>query len=295
MKKIYFLLSFLLFTAVEWTVCAQNAPASQPVVTDSVQAAPAAGLPAEQAQETAATEFSGEELAQKGDSAYQKDNFTAAEKFYLDAIKHGGTSPAVFYNLGNTYYRLGNLGKAVVNYERALKLDPSDTDARENLEFVQGKLTDRQIDDGSIMTNIWNNMVEWYKADTWAWIAILLFAVFIGCAAVYLFCEAVIVRKASFFGGIIVFLFTVVAVLISFSAANRVKSTDYAIILPPAAQLSTSPREAKSQSEQAFLLHEGTKVLIIDSIATGNDDKWYEVRVGARDRAWIKALEVERI
>lgn len=184
---------------------------------------------------------------------------------------------------------------AVVCYERALKLDPTDEYARANLEFVQTKLTDKQIDDGSIMTKVKDSVVESFKADTWAWIAIGLFAIFIGCAAVYLFAVAVPLRKASFFGGMVVFLFTVCAVIISFAAANRVTSHDEAIVLPPAAQLSTTPREARNKNEQAFLLHEGTKVVIVDSIATKSEGKWYEVRVGAKERAWIKASEVERI
>jgi fatty acid-binding protein DegV len=83
--------------------------------------------------------------------------------------------------------------------------------------------------------------------------------------------------------------------IISFSAAKRVENNSYAIILPPSSQLSTTPREARTRSEEAVLLHEGTKVEIIDSIATSADGKWYEVRVGSTERAWIKSGDVERI
>ena len=76
---------------------------------------------------------SGEELAQSGDSAYAADNFVLARELYTEAMKTGGSSAVLFYNLGNAYYRQGNLGKAIVNYERALKLDPTNADARENL------------------------------------------------------------------------------------------------------------------------------------------------------------------
>lgn len=235
------------------------------------------------------------DVVSAADSAYEADNFVMAEQLYKEALARNGASSGLYYNIGNSYYRQGNLGMAVVYYERALKLDPTDTDARENLEFVQGKLTDKQLDDGSIMTKIKERTVTLFKADTWAIISLVLFAIFIACAAAYLFSKVVAVRKVCFFGGIVVFIVTFLAVMASFAAANRVTSNDYAIILPPAAQLSTSPREARSQSEQAFLLHEGTKVLIIDSIATKAGGKWYEVKVGSRNRAWIKASEVERI
>lgn len=234
-------------------------------------------------------------LTEKGDSAYEADNYAQAEQFYLLALKQEGASPSLYYNIGNACYRQGSLGKAVVNYERALKLDPTDEDARANLEFVQSKLADKQLDDGSIMTRISDRTISAFKADTWATVAVSLFALFIACMAVYLFANAVMVRKISFFGGIVVFIATFIAVIISFAAANRKDSSDYGVILPPAAQLATSPREARSQSEQAFLLHEGTKVLIVDSISTATEGKWYEVRVGARDRAWIKAEEIEKI
>lgn len=235
------------------------------------------------------------DYAAMGDSAYSADNFALAEKNYLQAIKVSGTSSVLFYNLGNAYYRQGNLGKALVNYERALKLDPTNSDARDNLTFVKSKITDRQIDDEPWMTSVWNSIVCLLKADTWAWISVVLFALFLAGIATYLFSSVVTVKKISFFGGIIVFLICGVSIVISFAAANRVENDSYAIILPPSAQLSTIPREARTRSEEAFLLHEGTKVEIVDSVSTSADGKWYEVRIGANDRAWIKASEVERI
>lgn len=237
----------------------------------------------------------GEQLAQMADSAYSADNFQMAEQLYLQALKEGGSSSVLFYNLGNAYYRQGNLGKAIVNYERALKLDPTNADARTNLDFVNSKITDKQIDSGSYLDSVWDGTVGMFRPDTWAVIALVLFAIFLGAVAVYIFSSAVTVKKTSFFGGMIVFVVTVVAVVISFAAANRVNSNNYAIILPPASQLSTSPREARSQAEQAFLLHEGTKVEIIDSLATSADGTWYEVMVGHGERAWVKSTEVERI
>lgn len=235
------------------------------------------------------------DYAAMGDSAYSADNFALAEKNYLRAIKESGTSSVLFYNLGNAYYRQGNLGKALVNYERALKLDPTNSDARDNLAFVKSKITDRQIDDEPWMTSVWNSVVCLFKADTWAWISVVLFALFLAGIATYLFSSVVTIKKISFFGGIIVFIICGVSIVISFAAANRVENNSYAIILPPSAQLSTTPREARTRSEEAFLLHEGTKVEIVDSVSTSADGKWYEVRIGANDRAWIKASEVERI
>ncbi len=236
-----------------------------------------------------------EKILQQADSAYSADNYLLAESLYLDALQREGSSSELFYNIGNVYYRQGNLGKAIVNYERALKLDPTNRDARANLEFVNSKITDKQIDSGSYMDSLWQGMVSIFLADTWAILSLVLFAIFLGAIAAYVFSSAIVVKKASFFGGLVVCVLTIFSTIISFSAATRVNSNNYAIILSPSSQLSTSPREARSQTEQAFLLHEGTKVEVIDSIANPGEGMWYEVLVGHGERAWVKASEVERI
>lgn len=235
------------------------------------------------------------QLTMMADSAYTADNYILAEALYCEAISRFGTSSTLFYNLGNAYYRQGNLGKAIVNYERALKLDPTNADASANLEFVKGKIADRQLDESSILDRLWGNLVTGLKADTWAWVSIILFALFLAGALTYLFSSVVIVKKVSFFGGIIVFVVCALSIVISFAAANRATTDRYAVVLPPSAQLSTTPREARNQSEEAFLLHEGTKVEIVDSVTSNVDGKWYEVLVGPGKRAWIKATDVERI
>jgi tetratricopeptide (TPR) repeat protein len=239
--------------------------------------------------------FTAEELAAQADSAYSKDSYAQAEALYLQALKAGGSSSTLFYNLGNAYYRQGNLGKAIVNYERALKLDPTNSDARANLEFVNSKITDKQIDNGSYMYSLWERLVGLFTANTWAVLSLILFTLFIGGAATYIFASGIAVKKAAFFGGLIVLVFTIGSTIVAFSAADRVNSNSQAIILAPSSQLSTSPREVRSQSEQAFLLHEGTKVEIIDSIANPGEGMWYEVVVGRGERAWVKATDVERI
>lgn len=235
------------------------------------------------------------QLTMMADSAYTADNYVLAEALYSEAISRFGTSSTLFYNLGNAYYRQGNLGMAIVNYERALKLDPTNADASANLEFVKGKIADRQLDESSILDRLWINLVTGLKADTWAWVSVILFALFLAGALTYLFSSVIIVKKVSFFGGIIVLVVCALSIVISFAAANRATTDRYAVVLPPSAQLSTTPREARNQSEEAFLLHEGTKVEIVDSVTSNVDGKWYEVLVGPGKRAWIKSSDIERI
>ena len=92
-------------------------------------------------------------LTQQADSAYMQDNFAKATELYLKIAEEEGTSANLYYNIGNCYFRQGKPGMAILYYERALRLDPSDKDARANLEFVNTKITDEPGDRGMFISN----------------------------------------------------------------------------------------------------------------------------------------------
>lgn len=237
-------------------------------------------------------------LAEQGDSAYTADDFQRAAELYTKAAETEGTSSALFYNLGNTYYRMGQLGKAVLNYERALKLDPANEDARTNLAFVNSRIIDRPGDRGSVMSKIVDDTVSSAHSNTWSWLAIGCFTLLLGAIAVYIFSDNVALRKVSFFGGLALLALTIAGIILAVIAADKATTTERAVVIAPSTQLSTSPRQPKDKTEQAILLHEGTVVEIIDSVATPADTInpiWLDVRVDNANRAWISKSDTERI
>lgn len=237
-------------------------------------------------------------LAEQGDSAYTADDFQRAADLYTKAAETEGTSSALFYNLGNTYYRMGQLGKAVLNYERALKLDPANDDARANLAFVNSRIIDRPGDRGSVMSKIVDDTSSAAHSNTWSWLAMGCFTFLLGAVAVYIFSDNVILRKVSFFGGLALLALTIAGIILAIIAADKATSTQRAVIIAPSTQLSTSPRQPKDKTEQAILLHEGTVVEIIDSVATPADTVnpvWLDVRIDNVNRAWISKRDIERI
>lgn len=237
-------------------------------------------------------------LAEQGDSAYTADDFQQAAEFYAKAAETEGTSSALFYNLGNTYYRMGQLGKAILNYERALKLDPTNEDARANLAFVNSRIIDRPGDRGSVMSKIVDAIVSSAHSNTWSWLTIGSFTLLLIAIAVYIFSDNVALRKVSFFGGLALLALTIAGIIIAVIAADKATSTNRAVVIAPSTQLSTSPRPPKDKTEQAILLHEGTVVEIIDSVATPADTVnpvWLDVRVDNTNRAWISKSDTERI
>ena len=242
--------------------------------------------------------ISASSLTQEADSAYMNDDFIKAAKLYEEIAANEGTSSNLFYNLGNAYYRQGKLGLAILNYERALRLDPSNKDARTNLAFVNSKITDEPGDRGMFISNTVNGFACKTPANTWSLIAIGSFVLLLGAIALYVFSSNVRLRKTGFFGGILLLGACILANIMASIATRYSTSHNEAIIIEPSTLLSTSPRTPKDRSEEAMLLHEGTKLEILDSVPTrigSVTTRWYDVKVDNNNRAWVRASAVERI
>lgn len=238
------------------------------------------------------------ELAQKADSAYNKEDYHQAVNLYNRALEDEGISATVYYNLGNAYFRLGDIGHAILNYERALKVDPGFDDARTNLEFANTRILDKPEDDSSFLGNLYDSILESASPDGWAWIAFTSFIVLLAAAAVYIFAQSVLLRKIGFFGGIIMFFLTVGFLVIAFDGAARVNSHDAAIVMTPTTNLTSAPRAPKGKSDKVVPVHEGTRLIIVDSVITPGDEAshmYYDVKINNSTRAWVKASDVERI
>ncbi|MDE5723765.1 MAG: hypothetical protein K2H99_06230, partial [Paramuribaculum sp.] len=118
------------------------------------------------------------------------------------------------------------------------------------------------------------------------------------CVALYILTDTVIIRKAGFFGGILLLLTSAGAMLTALRARNISRADNMAVIIAPSTILSTSPREPKDRNEEAMLLHEGVKLQILDSISERSDTtglKWFDVQIDNNHRAWIKSTDVEKI
>lgn len=232
-------------------------------------------------------------------AAYNKDDFNAALELYMKAAKEDGTSSELFYNIGNTYYKLDKKGMAILYYERALQLNPNNDDARSNLEFVKNKANLNADDGATYWKDSINNMVISQSSSTWGAIAIASFLLFILLLVIYIFVDAVLLRKIGFFGGGIMLVISILANICAFHVKNSSETHNQAIVVIPSATLSTSPRQPKDKTEEAFILNEGTKVTIVDSVSVsatqGNNEKWYDVRADNTHRAWISSSSIEII
>lgn len=232
---------------------------------------------------------------EKANQAYKQELYNEALKLYLQEAKETGVSSALYCNIGDTYYRLKDNVHAVLYYERALLLDPSNSDARFNLEFVRGKMQLPDDAGDSWFSNWVDQTVSRLSSNTWAIIAIITFLLFLAGVAAYLFLDNVLMRKIGFFGGALLIVASILANLAAFHVHQKATGAGGAIVMPEKVTLSTAPREPRDKQEEAFELMQGTRVEVVDSIADKENGKWLQVATAGGHKGWLKAGNIEVI
>lgn len=231
------------------------------------------------------------------DSAYSREQYGEAVRIYQAILDSAGGNADIYYNLGNAHYRHGDVAHAVLNYERALRLDPSHSDARANLQFVNARLQDKPEENNSFLSRLHMSVVTAASANAWAWLALLSFVLLCGAIALYIFSSDIKLRKVGFFGGMMLVVVTVYLIVVAADAASRVTDHSEAIVTAPSTMLNSVPRQPRP-TEKVLPLHEGTKVRILDSISTPDDPvspRYYKITINGSAPAWLRATDVERI
>ncbi|MDE7145098.1 MAG: tetratricopeptide repeat protein, partial [Duncaniella sp.] len=177
-------------------------------------------------------------LIQQADSAYTADNFKEAADIYNHVIQTEGASATLYYNLGNCYYRSGEMGKAILAYERSLRLDPTYDDARNNLKFVNARISDRPGERGTFIGNAIDSVANAAHSNLWAWLAFGAFVLTIAGILAYIFSGVISVRKVGFFGGIVTLITCGIFIFLACRSAAIAVAEDAAIITVPSTILS---------------------------------------------------------
>lgn len=240
---------------------------------------------------------SADDLQKKALADYDNKNYPAAIADYEQLAKQSGVSEEYYFNLGNVYYRSGKKGKAVVSYERALRLNPRYDKARANLDFVNTKIVDNPQADENILAAGVSNVQQALSPTAWAIVAMTVFLLFLAGMAAYTFGSSIMLRKVGFFGGLAMLVVCVIANVFAVKADNAATCRDYAVVMADSTQLSTVGRAPVGKDEMAFMLHEGVKIKKVDSLRADGDAKnlWYKVQTADNREAWIKSTSIEEI
>lgn len=224
----------------------------------------------------------------EGDSAYIKEDYATAIQVY-EALLKDGEAADVYYNLGNSYYKTGEIAKAVLNYERALLMQPGSGDIRANLEVARAKTIDKVEPIPEVFFVSWTkSLINSMSVDAWATWGIVSFILLIVALYFFIFSKQTLLKKIGFVAGIIFLIITVCANLFASQQKERLINRSEAIVMNPSVTVRSTPSESGTS---LFILHEGRKISIKDN----SMKEWKEIRLEDGKVGWIPASAIEII
>jgi len=225
---------------------------------------------------------------EQGNKYYEKENYEAAITNYQSVLNSGKQSAELYFNLANCYYKLHKVAPAIYNYEKALLLNPNDTEIKTNLEFAR-KMA---IDDIKVIPKVgFNKLIQDFTAkyyyDAWALITVIFAFLFLLFFVGYYFSQKTFFKRIFFFGMFLWLVGIGLSAASGFYEKSRMDNERPAIVFAETASVKSEP---KSTATDIFVLHEGTKVYILESIAN-----WKKVELTDETTGWIEESAIKEI
>ncbi len=222
-----------------------------------------------------------ENLFAKGNDHYLKGNYEETINIFESIVEKGFEGKSLYYNLGNAYFRVGKLGLAILYYEKAKKLAPSDEDINYNLAFANSKIVDKiETLPRFFIFDWWENLLALLSVSGWTYLSYFFYLLTLISIACYYFARSLKTQRISFYGGIAVLFLLVISTLLLVVNYNREVNVRYAVITNQEAVTKFSPDQ---NSKDAFIVHEGLKVKAEDTL---ND--WTKIKLIDGKVGWVK-------
>jgi tetratricopeptide (TPR) repeat protein len=224
---------------------------------------------------------------------YSKGEFQKAIDRYQSVLNAGYVSVEIYYNLGNSYFKIHNIKAAILNYEKAKLLDPSDSDIQYNLEMARSFTVDKIESMNEVFFITWLKWVrDLMSASNWGLISLITFFVALGSFLVYLISGRLALRKLGFVLGVVVLVISVISFVMGNQLRKLQTANNTGIIFTPTVTVKSTPAES---GNNLFVLHEGAKVEISTEMSDINKVEWCEIRIADGNKGWIKRSDLERI
>ena len=231
---------------------------------------------------------------EEANALYAQSDYRQASELYaqiIDSAMLQGTMTRqmapVYYNLGTAYFRQQELSKAILAYERCLRLDPRMKDARYNLQFAQSQIIDNITDTHNFFLRTWvRNLRNMLNESVWMWMSIVAFFLFLVGTLFFALARETWLKKSAFYLGILALVISISACCNAASLHARDNTRAEAIITQGIVNAKAAPDRSGTE---LFTMHEGTKVTIREYLG-----EWCNVQVG-NNEGWIKTNCLERI
>ena len=229
-------------------------------------------------------------LWREGVAAYADGRYAEAYESWNAIVTNCGVreNADLWYNIGNAAYAQGDLAHAVLGWERTLRLDPSNSDARYNLDLIQDQLDRIDAVPEFALKRFFRSICDSLGANVWAFLAALLLAAAVLGALWFLRSERKGLRMTGFYAGILCLLLSVTCLGFSLWQHADYASKDAAVVMKARSTVRSAPSENGSTS--LFDLHAGTKVTTLETLGD-----WTNIRIADGREGWIRTSEMEII
>lgn len=235
-----------------------------------------------------ADEKAASELWQRANEAYTQNDYKEAINLYTQAQKMGYEGVKLYYNMANAYYKDGNLGKAIVNYNRALRFSPSDEDISYNLEIANSQTLNRiEALPEFILFTKYKEFRSAMSSNSWAFTSIVAFALALLFILVYLLSNTVTKRKISFSLSCVMFGVFVLTTSFAVHQKEQITSSSDAVVLSSAEAVKSSP---DASGKDIFIINEGATIRVVDTLG-----EWSKIVVASGNSGWILTKTIEII
>lgn len=224
----------------------------------------------------------------KANTLYNEGKYADAISQYESILATKNHSAALYFNLGNAHYKLNHIAPSIYYYEKALQLDPNDSDIKNNLALARNMTIDaiNMIPEGGL-SKILNNTTNSLTFDSWAKVSVGFVFCFVVLFLIYYFAYSSLRKRFAFLGSMATLFLICVTLLFAFHKFNLDKLDKPAIVF---AQETSVKNEPNSRSEDSFNLHEGTKVQVLDTV-----NNWKKIKLQDGKTGWIPSADIKAL
>ncbi len=227
------------------------------------------------------------ELFEQANDAYVNEAYDSAFALYSQIEENDFYSTELFQNMGTAAYKMGDIPNAVYYFEKGLKLSPSNKDLVHNLQLANKKVVDKIKNKDRSGFSSWLSHLIGHTSDYWASRAVILSIIGALFMIVYLFLKQKTIKKMGLYLGIAMWIGSIFLIMFSFVQGRYLESKEFAIVFNPSVDIKNEPSEVSST---AFVLHEGTKVKILDTT-----ENWCKIAFSDDKIGWISLSDIKVI
>jgi tetratricopeptide (TPR) repeat protein len=232
--------------------------------------------------------YSPDSLVAIGNRAYNQGMYDSALLVYNQVADQNLQSAQLFYNMGNAYFKNNNIPAAILYFEKAGKLAPSDENIQYNLNVANSMIVDKieQVPE-LFYKNWWNYFYNLFNVDTWTVIALLSLVFLVIMITWFVLTKSRSFKQLSFYLGLFLLLSTIAA--FGLASQKYYYSTEHkeAIVFTPSITVKSSPTQS---AVDLFVIHEGTKVRVLDHVSG-----WIEIRIPDGSIGWLPDNSIKEI